>query len=57
MENDENRGFVNKKDSKDQFKTFRQLTFCQVNFRILSLILLKTKIILGALQHWKKEGK
>ena len=54
MENEENRGLIDKKDSKDQF-----VTFCQFIFGALSLFsrsLLETYSFLGVLQQWSKEG-
>ena len=39
MENEENRGLVHKKDSKDQLVTFCQLSFGALSLFSLSLIL------------------
>ena len=62
MENEENRGLIDKKDSEDQFVTFLQFSFGALSlFSLsLSLSLLDTQIFLGALRHWinkDKEGK
>lgn len=56
MENEENRGHINKKEFEDQF-----MDFGQFSFGVLSLFslptLLDTQSFLGALKHWIKKGK
>ena len=58
MENEEIRGLIDKKASKDQFIDFDSETFFSsvlyLSLYSLSLKLLYTSIFLGALQHWIK---
>ena len=56
MENEENRGLIDKKASKDQLVILVSLVLLDLS-SILSLSLLNTQSFLGALWHWIKEGK
>ena len=65
MENEENRGLINKKVSEDQlaifFSCLVSVTFCQFGFGALSLLSLSLTLghleFLGALWNWSKKGK
>ena len=62
MENEENRGHIDKKAFMDQWTSLVNVTFCQLIFGALSLfslslILLDTQSYLGAFWHWSKKGK
>ena len=56
MENEENRGLVNKKASEDQLVPFVS-SVLELSFYSLSHTLLDTQILLGALQQWNKKSK
>ena len=59
MENEENRGLINKKASEDQLVGFllALMALILLYYLSLSLSLLGTSIFLGALWHWIKKGK
>ena len=64
MENDENRGLINKKAYEDQLERFYSYLWLSFYYIYLSLILLDTQSILGALLEsvvffdiWIKEEK
>ena len=57
MENEENIGLINKKDSRDQWARLGHFSFGAFSLFSLSLILLDTQSFLGALWHWVKKYK
>jgi len=57
MENEENRGFISTKASKDQLVTFFQFIFRALSLYSLLVSLLKTGSFPGAFLHWVKKGK
>ena len=54
MENEENKGLINKNDFQDQLVPFVS-SFLELSHYSLSLILLDTQIFLGEIQHCAKE--
>ena len=57
MENEENRGLINKKASKDQWARLGQFSFGVLSLFSLSLSYSWILSFFGALCHWSKKGK